>query len=208
MQIQLSDHFTYGKLLCFTAPSIIMILFISIYSIVDGLFVSNFVGSTAFAAVGIIFPFLMILGAFGFMIGTGGSALVAKNLGEQKKAKANMMFSLITYSTIVLGICLGLVGVLVLKSLLEILGVEANLIQKCLTYGYIIIPATPFFMVQFLFQSFLITAERPKLGLLITVLSGITNILLDLLFIVIFHWDWQEPHGQQLFAKQWAELFL
>ena len=188
MNIQLSDHFTYQKLLRFTAPSVVMLLFISIYNIVDGLFVSNFVGSTAFAAISIVFPFLMILGAFGFMIGTGGSALVAKTLGERKKTMANKMFSLIVYSTVVLGVFLGICGLLLLKPLLGLLGVEVHLIPECLTYGYIIIPATPFFMVQFLFQSFLITAERPKLGLFVTLLSGVTNILLDVLFIMIFHW--------------------
>lgn len=188
MNIQLSDHFTYQKLLRFTAPSIMMTIFISIYCIVDGLVVSNFVSSTAFAAVGIIAPFSMILGAFGFMVGTGGSALVAKTLGEQSKRKANVIFSLIVYSTIFIGALIGLCGLLLLKPLLALLGTTDNLTQDCLTYGYTIIPAVPFFILQVLFPAFLITAERPKLGLYITVLAGISNAVLDVIFIIIFHW--------------------
>ena len=188
MNIQLSDHFTYQKLLRFTAPSIVMTIFISIYNIVDGLFVSNFVGSTAFAAISIVFPFLMILGAFGFMIGTGGSALVAKTLGEKDKEKANAIFSLIVYSTIILGIFLSIGGLLLLKPMLVLIGVENDLIRNCVSYGSVIISVTPFFMLQFLFQSFLIAAERPKLGLFVTVLSGMVNALLDFVFIIIFHW--------------------
>ena len=188
MNIRLSDHFTYQKLLRFTAPSIIMIIFISIYHIVDGLFISNFVGSTAFAAIGIVFPFSMTLGAFGFMVGTGGSALVAKTLGEKDDIKANRIFSLIVYSTIVIGISLVSGGLLFLRPLLSLLHVEANLAQNCLVYGYITIPAISFVILQFLFRSFLITAARPKFGLFITTLAGLTNILLDILFIVIFHW--------------------
>ena len=188
MKIQLSDHFTYHKLLRFTAPSIIMTIFTSIYCIVDGLVVSNFVGSTAFAAIGVIAPFSMILGAFGFMVGTGGSALVAKTLGEQNKAKANAIFSLIIYSTIIIGVFLGVCGAFLLRPLLVFLGTETNLTQNCLTYGYIIIPAIFFLILQVLSQSFLITAERPKLGLFITIFSGVINALLDIVFIVIFHW--------------------
>ncbi|MBP5698272.1 MAG: polysaccharide biosynthesis C-terminal domain-containing protein [Alphaproteobacteria bacterium] len=187
MNIQLAEHFTYQKLLRFTAPSILMIIFTSVYCIVDGWVVSNFIGATAFAAISIIAPFSMILGTFGFMISSGGCALVAKTLGEQSKRKANVIFSLIIYSTIIIGIFIGLCGVLLLKPLLVFLGTDNNLTQNCLTYGYIIIPAIPFFILQVLFPGFLITAERPKLGLFITVSAGITNAVLDVIFIIFLH---------------------
>ena len=189
MNIRLSDHFTYQKLLQFTAPSIAMIIFISIYSTVDSLFVSNFVGPTAFAAIGVIFPFLMILGAFGFMVGAGGNALVAKTLGEKKKREANEIFSLIVYSTFVIGSLFALAGLVLLKPIISFLGVEGStLTQNCLTYAYILIPGTPIVMFQFLFHSLFVTAERPKLGLLFAVLAGATNICLDFLFILGFQW--------------------
>ena len=199
MNIQLSDHFTYSKLFRFTVPSIVMILFISIYDVVDGFFVSNLIGSTALAAIGIIFPFWMILGAFGFMLGTGGSALVAKTLGEGDNLKANKIFSLIIYSTVITGIVLVLCGLVLLKPLLFFLGTKDNLTEICLTYGYITIPGVLFMMLQFVFQSFFITAERPKLGLFVTVLSGIINLLLDVVFIIFFHWG--------MAGAAWATVF-
>ena len=189
MNIRLSDHFTYQKLLQFTAPSIAMIIFISIYSTVDSLFVSNFVGPTAFAAIGVIFPFLMILGAFGFMVGAGGNALVAKTLGEKKKREANEIFSLIVYSTFVIGSLFALAGLVLLKPIISFLGVEGStLTQNCLTYAYILIPGTPIVMFQFLFHSLFVTAERPKLGLLFAILAGTTNIALDAVFILGCQW--------------------
>ena len=190
MDIRLSDHFTYQKLWRFTAPSIAMIIFISIYSTIDSLFISNFVGPTAFAAIGVIFPFLMILGAFGFMVGAGGNALVAKTLGEKHPKKANELFSLIVYSTFIIGSVFALIGLFLLKPIISFLGVEGStLTQNCLTYAYILIPGTPIVMFQFLFHSLFITAERPKLGLLFTILAGATNIVLDAVFILGFHWE-------------------
>lgn len=191
MQIQLSEHFTYSKLLRFTAPSIAMMVFISIYSIVDGLFVSNFVGEIPFAAVNIVFPFFMILGAIGFMIGSGGSALVAKTLGEKKKFKANQIFSLLVYTTVAIGIFVSVLGVTFIKPIITALGVEKALLENCLAYSYILLPAVTPFMLQFIFQSFLITAERPTLGLCVTILAGGTNIVLDALFIIVFNWGLQ-----------------
>lgn len=198
MLIQLSDHFTYQRLLRFTAPSVVMIIFISLYNVIDGLFVSNFVGSTALAAIGIVFPFSMILGAFGFMVGTGGSALVAKTLGEHKRVKANKIFSLIVYSTLMIGAVLGVAGTLLLKPLLAVLGTDTVLTQHCLTYGYIIIPAISFLMLQFLFQSFLITAERPKLGLFVIVTAGLIHIILDVIFVILW--------GKGLVGTAWATV--
>ena len=188
MDIRLSDHFTYSRLLRFTAPPIIMMICISIYGTIDSLFISNFIGSRAFAAIGVVFPVLMILGAFGFMVGSGGNALVAKTLGEQHPKKANEIFSLIVYSTLILGIFLSLVGLLLLNPFLDFLGVDGALRQDCLTYAHILIPGTPIIMLQFLFHSFFIAAERPKLGLFVAVLSGAMNILLDAVFVLGFHW--------------------
>lgn len=187
MNIQLSDHFTYQKLLRFTIPSIFMTIFTSIYCIVDGFVVSNFVGPTAFAAIGIIAPFSMILGAFGFMVSSGGSALVAKTLGAKAKKRANIIFSLIVYSTIVISVLISICGILLLKPLLMFLETDENLTKSCLIYGYIVIPAIPFFILQVLFPSFLITAEKPKFGLFIAIFAGIINALLDIIFIIFFH---------------------
>lgn len=188
MQIQLSDHFTYRKLLRFTLPSIVMMIFTSIYGVVDGFFVSNFVGKTPFAAVNFIMPVLMILGAFGFMLGSGGSALVAKTLGEGDNEKANRIFSLFVYVTIVGGIVVAALGMLFLRQIAELLGAEGEMLENCIVYGNIILAALPAYMLQMEFQTFFVTAEKPQLGLVVTVAAGVTNIVLDALFVGVFKW--------------------
>lgn len=188
MRIQLSDHFSYGRLIRFTLPSIVMMIFTSIYSVVDGLFVSNFVGKTPFAAINLIMPILIILGALGFMIGTGGSAIVAKTLGEGDPARANRYFSMLVYTTVVGGAVLAAAGELSLPIVSELLGAEGAMLQDCILYGRIILAALPAFMLQNVFQSFMITAEKSCLGLAVTVAAGLTNMVLDFVFIVPLGW--------------------
>ena len=183
MLIQLSDHFTYKRLLRFTLPSIMMMIFTSIYGVVDGIFVSNFAGKTSFAAVNFIMPYLMILGCFGFMFGTGGSALIARTLGEGDRERANRMFSFLVYFSIAFGACVAFVGVLLIKPVAAFMGAEGEMLSECVPYGRIILIATPAFMLQMEFQSFFITAERPQLGLFVTVASGVTNMMLDALLV-------------------------
>ena len=185
MQIQLSDHFTYKKLMRFVLPTIVMMIFTSIYSVVDGFFVSNFVGKTPFAAVNLIFPMLMIMGALGFMLGTGGSALVARLLGQQQPDKARQTFSLLTYVGVVLGILLAALGIVWMRPIAVFLGAEGELVELCCIYARILLLALPGFMLQNMFQSFLITAERPRLGLAVTVIAGVANMVLDALFIAV-----------------------
>lgn len=188
MAIQLSDHFTYRKLFRFCFPSIIMMVFTSIYGVVDGLFVSNIVGKTPFAAINLIMPFLMILGGFGFMIGTGGSALVAKTLGENRRADANRYFSMLIALTIICGILLSVIGIVFIRPISYLLGATDTMIEDCVVYGRIILLFNIAFMLQNTFQAFLTTAEKPKLGLYITVAAGFTNMALDALFIAGFRW--------------------
>ena len=188
MKIQLSDHFTYKKLLRFTLPSIGMMIFTSIYCVIDGFFVSNFAGETEFTAVNFIMPFLMILGAFGFMFGAGGSALIAKTLGEGKRERANSLFSLFVYVSFSLGILIAILGIVLLKPVASMLGAEGALLQSCVDYGWIISLGLPFYMLQMEFQSFMITAEKPQLSLIFTVAAGVTNIILDALFVGAFGW--------------------
>lgn len=184
--IQLSDHFTYGRLIRFIIPSVIMMIFTSIYGVVDGLFVSNYVGKTPFAALNLIMPLIMILGAVGFMIGTGGSALVAKTLGEGDKERANRYFTMLIMLDLIAGISLAAIGNLVIEPVAVLLGADEALLPHCVLYGRITLCALPAFMLQNAFQSFLITAEKPKLGLIVTVCAGCTNILLDWLFVGVF----------------------
>lgn len=188
MNIQLSEHFTYKKLLRFTLPSIVMMVFSSIYGVVDGIFVSNFVGANAFAAVNLIMPFLMILGAVGFMLGTGGSALVSYTLGTGDKKKANEIFSMLIYVLLALGAVFTLAGILLMEPVARLLGADEQMLPICVTYGRIVLTALIPFMLQNSFQSFLVTAERPNFGLYITLAAGITNMGLDALFIAGFHW--------------------
>ncbi len=186
--IQLSDHFTYNKLLRFTFPSIIMMVFTSIYGVVDGFFVSNFAGKTAFAAVNLIMPFIMILGGMGFMIGTGGNALVSLILGQNDREKANRYFSMMIYMTLLLGIVLSVTGIIFMRPVAAFLGATPDMMEDCVLYGRIVIGFTSTFMLQNVFQSFLIAAERPKLGLAATVAAGVTNMILDALFVGVFSW--------------------
>ncbi len=188
MQIKLSDHFTYKRLFRFVLPSIVMMIFTSIYGVVDGLFVSNFAGKTEFAAVNLIMPFPMLLGAFGFMIGTGGSAIVSKTLGEGKKEKANEYFSMLVYVTIIVGIILSVLGIAFIRTIAEWMGATDELMEYCVTYGRLLLCALTPFMLQNVFQSFLVTAEKPGLGLKITVAAGITNVILDFLLIGVWKW--------------------
>lgn len=188
MEIQLSDHFDYKRLLRFVFPSIIMMIFTSIYGVVDGFFVSNFVGKTPFAAVNLIMPFTQILGALGFMLGAGGCALIAKTLGEKNEKKANEIFSFLVYIGAVLGVLFAVFGIAFIKPIAAMLGAEGELIDLCALYGRIILVVLPFFMLQNMFQSFLIVAEKPNLGLAITVIAGATNMVLDALFMIVFKW--------------------
>lgn len=187
-RIHLSEHFSYGKLTRFVFPSIMMMIFTSIYSVVDGLFVSNFVGKTAFAAVNLTAPVSMVLAAAGFMIGTGGSALIGKTLGEGKRDAANRYFSMLIASVVLGGVVLTAVGFAVLRPAVLLLGAEGQLLKDSILYGRIILAAQTFFMLQTTFQSFFVTAEKPTLGLAVTVLSGLTNMALDALFVAVFHW--------------------
>ncbi len=186
MRIQLSDSFTYGKLIRFTLPSIAMMVFTSIYGVVDGYFVSNWVGKTPFAAVNFIMPVLMILGAAGFMFGTGGSALVAKTLGEGNHEKAKRNFSLFVYTSLICGVVIAVLGITFLPNIAALFGAEGELLRNCVTYGRIILIALPAYMLQLEFQSFFITAEKPQLGLFVTIASGVTNMVLDALLVAVF----------------------
>ena len=186
--IQLSEHFTYSKILRFSLPSIIMMVFTSIYGIVDGLFVSNLVGKQQFTALNLIFPIIMIAGAFGFMMGAGGTAIVAKTLGEKNDKKANEYFSFITIATIILGITVSTLGIAFIRPIAILLKAEGKLLEYCVLYGRLVLLAMPFFMLQNLFQSFFIVAEKPKLGLAVTLIAGVTNMVLDALFMAVFKW--------------------
>lgn len=186
MRIQLSDHFTYGRLIRFTLPSVGMMIFTSIYGVVDGFFVSNFVGKTPFAAVNFIFPFLMVLGAVGGMIGTGGSALIAKTLGEGKRDKANELFSFFTLLTVLTSVVMAIIAFFFIRPVAAWLGAEGQMLDDCVHYGRILLCSMPAMMLQFQFQSFFITAEKPNLGLAVTVAAGVTNMVLDALLVAIF----------------------
>lgn len=186
--IQLSDHFDYKRLLRFTFPSIVMLVFASIYGVVDGFFVSNFAGKTPFAAVNFIMPALIILGCAGFMFGTGGSALIAKTLGEGNKKRANEVFSLLVYAAAGSGVVLAAAGFALMPAIAAGLGAQGQLLEDSVTYGRIILLALPFYILQMEFQCLFITAEKPKLGLAVTVAAGVTNMVLDALFVGAFRW--------------------
>ena len=188
MKVQLSDHFTYKKLLRFVLPSVVMMVFTSIYGVVDGLFVSNFAGKTAFAAINLVMPFVMVLGGIGFMIGAGGTALVSKILGEGDRERANRCFSMMVLLTLILGVLLSVVGVLFMRPVARFLGATDGMMDDCVLYGRIVTGFTVTFMLQNVFQSFLIAAEKPHLGLAATVAAGVTNMALDALFVAGFGW--------------------
>lgn len=187
MKIQLSDHFTTKKLFKFVLPCILMMVFTSIYGVVDGLFISNCVGDTAFAAVNLIMPFLMILGSFGFMIGTGGSAIISKTLGEKEPVKANEYFSFFVYFTICLGIVLSILGQIFLPLVTKLFKATPDMYGFCITYARIILIGIPVYMLQNIFQSLFTTAEKPTIGFVITIIAGVTNMIFDALFVWVFN---------------------
>ena len=188
MNIQISEHFNYRKLIRFTIPTIAMMIFTSIYGVVDGIFVSNFVGSDAFAAVNLIMPVLMILGSIGFMIGTGGSALVSKTLGEGKEKKAKEIFSMLVVVVILAGTVLAGLGIVFIRPIARWLGADETMLAYCVVYGRILLLGNVPFMLQNTFQSFLVVAERPQMGLKISVAAGVTNMILDFVFVYLFRW--------------------
>lgn len=188
MKIQLSEHFTFQKLLRFVLPSIVMMVFTSIYGVVDGIFVSNFVGSVPFAAVNLIMPFIMAFGAIGFMLGTGGSAIVAKTMGEGKEKRANQYFSMIIYVNIIVGVLLSVIGILTIRPIAVWLGANEAMLGDAVLYGRILLIGNAAFLLQNSFQSFFAVAEKPKTGLMVTVGAGVTNMVLDFLFVAVFGW--------------------
>lgn len=188
MKIQLSDHFTYRRLLQFTVSPILMMVCTSLYSIIDGFFVSNFVGKTAFAAVNLYMPLMMGLGAFGFMVGAGGSAIISSAYGAGKQKLANRYFSMLIYLTIGFGVIVSIFGFIFMRPISVWLGATGALIDYCVVYGRILLISQTVFMLQNVFQNFLIAAEKPSLSLKISVAAGVTNAVLDFLFIVVFSW--------------------
>lgn len=187
-KILLSDHFTYKKLFKFVLPSVFMMVVTSIYCVIDGFFISNFAGKTPFAAINFIYPFIMILGGMGFMIGTGGTALVSKTLGEGDIDKAHKYFTMLIMFAVILGLTLTTVGISLIRPICVLLDATEEMTGYCVQYGTIVISFTTFFMLQNIFQSFLAAAEKPRLGLIVTIIAGCTNALLDALFIVVFKW--------------------
>ena len=188
MKVKLSDHFHYRTLLKFVFPSICMMVFTSIYGVVDGFFVSNFAGKTPFAAVNLIMPLPMLIGTVGFMLGTGGSAIVAITLGEGDAKKADRFFSLFVWTAFVVGVVLTMIGLLILRPVAVLLGAKGEMLDYALTYGRILLVSLPTYIWQNLFQSFFVTAEKPKLGLAFTVGAGCTNMALDVLLVGILRW--------------------
>ncbi|MBQ7523448.1 MAG: MATE family efflux transporter [Oscillospiraceae bacterium] len=186
MAIALSDHFTYRRLLRFVLPSIGMMIFTSFYNMVDGFFVANYTGDVEFAAINLIIPFLMICATVGFMVGTGGTALVSMRLGEKRPQEANAAFSLLTYFVIFVGILLTTLGEIFLPQVSLALGATAEMLPYCVQYGrYVLASLTPFMLLN-MFQSFLVAAEKPRMGLLLTVSAGVSNIVLDALLVAHF----------------------
>lgn len=188
MQIQLSDHFSYGRLLRFALPSILMTLFTSIYSVVDGLFVSNVVGESAFASINLIMPYCMIFSSIGSIFGVGGSALVAKIQGEGDHARANRVFSMLIWVMFILGLAMTVLSQLLLPMAARWMGATDDLMEDCLVYARIFLITQSAFFLQYGLQSLMVAAERPRLGLLFTVVAGVSNMILDWLFIAVFHW--------------------
>lgn len=188
MNIQLSDHFTYSRLLRFTLPSIAMMIFTSIYGVVDGIFVSNYAGKTAFAAVNLIMPYLMVFGTLGFMVGTGGTALISMTLGMGDKKKANELFSMLTLVCVIGGVVLTVVSILLMRPAAVMMGAEGQILEDAVRYGIVVQLALTAYILQYAFQSFCVTAEKPNLSLIMTVASGVCNIALDALFVAVFRW--------------------
>lgn len=188
MRIKLSDHFSYGRLLRYALPSIVMMIFTSIYSVVDGLFVSNIVGSNALSSINIVMPLIIVVGAFGFMLGSGGSAQVAMTLGQGKKQRANEYFSMLIAVIAIIGVVLSVVCLIFLRPICSFLGASDILMDGCIKYGRILLIGSTTFMLQTTFQTFFVVAEKPHLGLALTVISGVSNMILDFLFVYLFKW--------------------
>lgn len=184
--INLSDNFNYGKLLRFTFPSIIMLVFSSVYGVVDGYFVSNYAGKTSFAAVNFIMPVLMILGCIGFMFGTGGGALIAKTLGEKDDKKANEIFTMIVAVSVGVGVFLTVLGIALMPLISRLLGADGKMLDDSVLYGRIVTIGLPFYILQYEFQCLFATAGKPKLGLYVTAAAGVTNMVLDYLLVAVF----------------------
>ena len=185
---QIQEHFTYKRLLKYVFPSIVMMVFTSIYGVIDGLFLSNFAGKTAFAAVNFILPFLMVFGGIGFMFGTGGSAYIAKTLGEGERTKANQTFSSLMIVSLLTGIVLSIIGYISIRPVAMALGAEGQLLENSIIYGNIYLLGVPASVIQYEFQNLYVTAGKPKLGLYSTIASGVTNIVLDAVFVAGFSW--------------------
>lgn len=188
MQIALNGHYGYRRLIRSSVPSIIMMLVGSIYSVVDGLFVSNFVGTTAFAALNVIWPAIMIIGALGLMVGTGGSALVSMKMGQRETLQANRIFSMLIRFTLLLSLAFMIPLLLLMEPLARVLGAEGEMVRQCVIYGRICAVGLPGFMLQMCFQSFYMTAEKPQLGTALSIACAATNMVLDALFIIVFDW--------------------
>ena len=188
MRIQLSDHFGYRRLLVFTLPSIATMLFTSIYGIVDGYFVSNFAGKSAFSGLNFAMPMVMILSTLGFMLGTGGSALIGKLLGEQNRKHANELFSMLVYVTVLAGVLCSVLGMALIRPLCGWLGADGDMLREAVIYGRVCLAGLPMFMLQIEFQTFFILGEKPRLGLATTLLSGCSNMALDALLVGMFRW--------------------
>lgn len=207
MRIQLSDRFNYKKLLIFVLPSIIMMVFTNVYTAVDGLFVSNFVGKEALAAINRIFPMIFILGSVGMMLGAGGSALVSKTLGEGDKERANSYFSMIVYVTMILGVTVAVAGQFVVPWVAKLVGAEGITYEYCVLYGRFLLAGHPFFLLQALSQSFFVTAEKPRLGLMVTVSAGVINMALDAVFVAGFKWGLTGAAAATLVSQIFGGLF-
>lgn len=188
MKIQLSSHFTYKSLIAYCISPIIMMVFTSIYGVVDGFFVSNYVGKIPFAAINLVMPFIMVLGGVGFMIGTGGSALIAMTLGQGKQERANQYFTMLVKLTVILGILTSVIGIVFMRPISILLGATEAMLEDCVVYGRTVLFFNTAFMLQNVFQTFLAAAEKPKLGLAATTAAGLTNMVLDALFIAVFQW--------------------
>ncbi len=186
--MKISDHFTWKKLVLFTMPSILMMIFTSLYGVVDGFFISNFLGDTEFSAVNLIMPVIIILGSIGFMVGSGGSALISKTFGEKNPEKANRIFSLLIYSSLIIGVVIAVVMIIFIEPIIILLGAEGDMINYAKIYGTTIIAVMPLYILQFAFQTLIITSEKPILGLIVTLICGCTNMILDALFIIVFKW--------------------
>ena len=190
MEIDLSGHYSKSRIMKTVWSSMIMLLVTQIYSIVDGVFISNFTGTTAFAAVNLVLPALMMVSAIGLMIGTGGSALIAKTLGEDNKRLARRIFSMLTKFAIIVGIIVSVLLILLMRPLCTFLGGEGELLEIAITYGRLYALGMPFMIIQMAFQSFYMTAERPQLGMKVAITCGVINIIFDAVFIVIFQWGY------------------